>query len=61
MSKKCILVITDGIGANPDKNDTSNAFMRAKKPTYDRLFKKANSLCWTELMFMESVFFKTVG
>ena len=30
MSKKCILVITDGIGANPDKNDASNAFMRAK-------------------------------
>lgn len=42
MSKKCILVITDGIGANPDKNDASNAFERAKKPTYDRLFKEAN-------------------
>lgn len=42
MSKKCILVITDGIGANPDKNDASNAFVRAKKPTYDMLFKKAN-------------------
>lgn len=42
MSKKCILVITDGIGANPDKNDKSNAFAAAKKPTYDKLFESAN-------------------
>ncbi len=42
MSKKCILVITDGIGANPDKNDNSNAFAAAKKPNYEYLFENAN-------------------
>ena len=42
MSKKCILVITDGIGANPDKNDNSNAFAKAKKPNYEYLFENAN-------------------
>ncbi|WP_331776078.1 2,3-bisphosphoglycerate-independent phosphoglycerate mutase [Sulfurospirillum sp. 1612] len=38
MMKKTILVITDGIGANPHAN--SNAFLNAKKPTYDKLFKE---------------------
>ena len=36
MSKKAILVITDGIGYS-SKNDF-NAFFHAKKPTYDKLF-----------------------
>ena len=36
MSKKTILVITDGIGYNPKTHD--NAFYSAKKPTYDALF-----------------------
>lgn len=36
MSKKTVLVITDGIGYSP-KHDF-NAFHAAKKPTYDRLF-----------------------
>ena len=42
MSKKCVLVITDGIGANPDSNDISNAFAAANKPNYEWLFKNAN-------------------
>lgn len=37
MNKKCILVITDGIGYN--KSNNYNAFAQAKKPTYDWLFK----------------------
>ncbi|QQF52114.1 2,3-bisphosphoglycerate-independent phosphoglycerate mutase [Campylobacter fetus subsp. venerealis] len=37
MNKKCILVITDGIGYN--KSSDFNAFAAAKKPTYDWLFK----------------------
>lgn len=37
MSKKCLLVITDGIGDKP--NAKCNAFLDAKKPTYDYLFK----------------------
>ncbi len=37
MSKKTVLVITDGIGYSP-KCDF-NAFHAAKKPTYDKLFK----------------------
>ncbi|MFW5989876.1 MAG: 2,3-bisphosphoglycerate-independent phosphoglycerate mutase [Campylobacterales bacterium] len=37
MSKKTILVITDGIGNKPDAK--CNAFLGAKKPTYDYLFK----------------------
>ena len=37
MNKKCILVITDGIGYN--KSNDFNAFAAAKKPTYDYLFK----------------------
>jgi len=36
MSKKAILIITDGIGHNP--NNYYNAFANAKKPTYDYLF-----------------------
>lgn len=36
MSKKVILVITDGIGHNP--HHEFNAFYNAKKPTYDYLF-----------------------
>jgi len=36
--QKTILVITDGIGSNPHAN--SNAFVNAKKPTYDKLFKE---------------------
>jgi 2,3-bisphosphoglycerate-independent phosphoglycerate mutase len=36
MNKKTILVITDGIGYNPNKD--FNAFANAKKPTYDKLF-----------------------
>ena len=38
MSKKAILVITDGIGYNPKTDD--NAFFNATKPTYDKLFEK---------------------
>jgi 2,3-bisphosphoglycerate-independent phosphoglycerate mutase len=37
MSKKTILVITDGIGHN--KSNTHNAFTNANTPTYDYLFK----------------------
>ena len=37
MSKKAILIITDGIGYKP--NSKANAFESAKKPTYDKLFK----------------------
>ena len=36
MSKKTVLVITDGIGYSPKRE--YNAFHAAKKPTYDRLF-----------------------
>jgi len=39
LAKKAILVITDGIGYS-DKTD-ANAFYRANKPTYDKLFKEA--------------------
>jgi len=39
MSKKAILIITDGIGFNQSKN--YNAFSNAKTPTYDYLFKTA--------------------
>ncbi len=38
MSKKAILVITDGIGFCA--NTQYNAFYNARKPTYDRLFKE---------------------
>jgi 2,3-bisphosphoglycerate-independent phosphoglycerate mutase len=38
LSKKTVLVITDGIGYSP-KSDF-NAFHTAKKPTYDRLFSE---------------------
>jgi len=38
LSKKTVLVITDGIGYSP-KHDF-NAFHAAKKPTYDRLFSE---------------------
>ncbi len=38
MSKKAILIITDGIGYC--SRTESNAFYNAKKPTYDRLFKE---------------------
>ena len=37
MSKKAILVITDGIGFN--ESDNYNAFVNAHTPTYDYLFK----------------------
>ncbi|MDR0746268.1 MAG: 2,3-bisphosphoglycerate-independent phosphoglycerate mutase, partial [Helicobacteraceae bacterium] len=37
-TKKCILVITDGVGYKPKQE--FNAFFNAKKPTYDRLFAK---------------------
>lgn len=37
MSKKTLLIITDGIGHNP--SNKYNAFFSAKKPTYDYLFK----------------------
>jgi len=37
MSKKTLLIITDGIGYNP--NSKANAFEAAKTPTYDYLFK----------------------
>ena len=39
MAKKAILVITDGIGYSPKTE--ANAFHRAVKPTYDKLFKEA--------------------
>ncbi len=43
---KTILVITDGIGYNP--NNKTNAFANAIKPTYDKLFKDVpNSLIKT--------------
>jgi 2,3-bisphosphoglycerate-independent phosphoglycerate mutase len=35
--KKTLLVITDGIGHNPDEE--FNAFAAASKPTYDYLFQ----------------------
>jgi len=38
LSKKTVLVITDGIGYST-KNE-HNAFYKAKKPTYDKLFKE---------------------
>jgi 2,3-bisphosphoglycerate-independent phosphoglycerate mutase len=38
VSKKAILVITDGIGYKP--NSEANAFEAANKPTYDKLFKE---------------------
>lgn len=38
MSKKAILVITDGIGYSPKQEH--NAFFNATKPTYDTLFKE---------------------
>ncbi len=37
MTKKTILIITDGIGHN--ENNEYNAFFNANKPTYDYLFK----------------------
>ena len=36
MSKKAILIITDGVGYNP--SNENNAFANAKTPTYDHLF-----------------------
>lgn len=39
MSNKCVLVITDGIGHNP--NTKFNAFANAKKPAFDYLFENA--------------------
>lgn len=38
MKQKCILVITDGVGYNPDSE--FNAFFHAKKPNYEKLFKE---------------------
>lgn len=38
MSKKVVLVITDGIGFSPKTQH--NAFFNATKPTYDKLFSK---------------------
>lgn len=38
MSKKTVLVITDGIGYSSKREH--NAFYKAKKPTYDKLFKE---------------------
>ncbi|MCK9491809.1 MAG: 2,3-bisphosphoglycerate-independent phosphoglycerate mutase [Sulfurimonas sp.] len=38
MSKKTVLVITDGIGYSAKTEH--NAFYKAKKPTYDKLFKE---------------------
>ena len=38
MSKKAVLVITDGIGFS--SKTENNAFYNAKKPTYDKLFKE---------------------
>jgi len=37
MSKKTILIITDGIGYKP--NSKANAFEAANKPTYEHFFK----------------------
>ena len=37
MANKTILIITDGIGYKP--NGKANAFLAAKKPTYDELFR----------------------
>jgi 2,3-bisphosphoglycerate-independent phosphoglycerate mutase len=37
LSKKTVLVITDGIGYSPKTHD--NAFFSATKPTYDKLFQ----------------------
>ena len=37
MTKKAILIITDGIGHN--ESDKFNAFTNATTPTYDNLFK----------------------
>ncbi|MCR4942112.1 MAG: 2,3-bisphosphoglycerate-independent phosphoglycerate mutase [Campylobacter sp.] len=46
MAQKTILVITDGIGYNPKSN--FNAFLTAKKPNYDWLFKNTpNTLLHT--------------
>ena len=39
MAKKAILVITDGIGYSAKTE--ANAFYKAKKPTYDKLFQEA--------------------
>ncbi|QOG13236.1 2,3-bisphosphoglycerate-independent phosphoglycerate mutase [Arcobacter sp. FWKO B] len=45
-TKKVILIITDGIGYNPKSE--YNAFLNAKKPTYDYLFENVpNSLIKT--------------
>ena len=41
MKQKCILVITDGIGFN--KHKKNNAFFKAKKPTYNYLFKNTHN------------------
>ncbi len=38
MSKKAVLIITDGIGKTDQKE--YNAFLSAKTPTYDKLFKE---------------------
>jgi len=38
LSKKAVLVITDGIGYS--SKTEHNAFFKAKKPTYDKLFKE---------------------
>jgi len=38
MGRKTILIITDGIGHKPDS--PANAFLEAKKPLYDRLFRE---------------------
>lgn len=38
MKQKCILVITDGIGHN--ESSYYNAFAKAKKPNYDKLFQE---------------------
>ena len=37
--KKCVLVITDGVGINP--NSAHNAFAAAKKPSFDWLYQNA--------------------
>ncbi len=37
MRKKCVLIITDGIGKKPEK--ACNAFFKANKPTYNHLFQ----------------------
>ncbi len=38
MAKRAILVITDGIGYKP--NGKANAFLTARKPTYEKLFEE---------------------